>query len=205
MKDVTLVILAGGESSRMGTPKVDLQIHGEPILRRMLNRTNWPGETMLVLAPGMENPDGAERLTQVVRDPVAGVGPLRGILTALQHTKTASIVVIPIDMPALSRPQLEWIALKLEADPELLGLMLTRPSTDGTELIEPFPSAFRNRSIASIEKHLAAGRRAVHSLAKLTGFRTVQAPADWSEIVWTNLNTPAQRERWERGGEFEEG
>lgn len=188
----------------MGMPKVSLQIHGEPILHRMLLRTNWPGETMLVLAPGMENPDGTERFTQVVRDPVSGVGPLRGILTALQHAKTASIVVIPIDMPALSRPQLEWIAAQLEADPDLLGLMPTRQTANGRALIEPFPSAFRKRSIASIEKQLTAGRRAVHPLAALPEFRSIAAPADWSEEIWTNLNTPEQRQAWERSLNLEE-
>lgn len=203
MNDVTLVILAGGESSRMGTPKVNLQIHGEPILRRILNRTNWPGETMLVLGPGMEKPDGSERFTHVVRDPVSGVGPQRGILTALQHAKTANIVVLPIDMPALCRLQLEWIAAKLEEDPDLLGLMPTRQAADGKELIEPFPSAFRKRSIASIEKQLAEGRRAVHSLAALPGFRSIAAPADWLEEIWTNLNTPEQRKAWERSLDLE--
>ena len=45
---------------------------------------------MLVTAPGFERPPGFERFGREVVDPIAGIGPLRGVLTAIEHRKPRS-------------------------------------------------------------------------------------------------------------------
>src|SRR5436190_1357328 len=95
----TLAVLAGGAGSRMGRPKGMLEINGRPILAYLLDRIDWPGPTMLVTAPGRENPPGAERFDSEVSDDVEGEGPLRGVYTAITHATTPVVVVIGVDMP----------------------------------------------------------------------------------------------------------
>src|SRR5438552_17571218 len=84
LRQCTRAILAGGEGSRMGKPKALLEINGRPILAYLLEQFAWPGPTLLVTAPGREKPPGHELFSREVVDPVAGEGPLRGILTALE-------------------------------------------------------------------------------------------------------------------------
>src|SRR5256885_5263746 len=107
---VTLALLAGGKGSRMGGPKGSLEVRGEPILEYLLDRFAWRGETMLVTAPGIARPRGAERFDREVVDPVAGLGPLRGVLTALENATTEIVVVATVDMPGVGREQLLWVA-----------------------------------------------------------------------------------------------
>src|SRR3954469_12653277 len=106
MTDVTLAILAGGEGSRMGRPKGLLRVHGRPVLEYLLERFDWPGPTLLVTAPGRERPPACELFSCEVQDPVAGLGPLRGILTALESARTPLVVVTSVDMPGVGREQL---------------------------------------------------------------------------------------------------
>ena len=97
----TLVILAGGSGSRMGQPKSWLHVGQQPILNYLIGRWRWLGPTMLVTAPGVERPPGADCVDREVCDLVAGEGPLRGIVTALE-SGCERAVVAAVDMPGMS-------------------------------------------------------------------------------------------------------
>src|SRR5581483_11371389 len=85
---ITLAILAGGRGSRMGRPKALLEIRGKPILTYLLDRLAWNGPKWLITAPGMQQPPGAQAFDRELVDPEEGAGPLRGVLTALEHLQT---------------------------------------------------------------------------------------------------------------------
>jgi molybdopterin-guanine dinucleotide biosynthesis protein A len=189
LKQITLAILAGGEGSRMGFPKAQLEIADQPILEYLLRRFAWPGPTLLVTAPGREHPKGYELFDREAVDPVAGQGPLRGVLTALENAAAKVCVVATVDMPEVSIEQLNWGINHLQERSELRGVMMRR-ITDGKPQIEPFPLACRTDAAAVIAQRLTEGRRSVHSLADLPGFAVEDVPAHWSQSVWTNLNRP---------------
>jgi molybdopterin-guanine dinucleotide biosynthesis protein A len=190
----TLAILAGGEGRRMGRAKALLEVRGQPILSYLLERIAWPGATMLVTTPGRERPPGWEQFGREVVDRVAGQGPLRGVLTALESAGTKVIVAATVDMPEIGRTQWEWLIEQISTRPRLLGAMCQRP--DGR--IEPFPAVFRREALAVIDSRLAAGRGSVQELAEDGDIMAVACPAQWPEAVWTNLNRVEDLERWIR-------
>jgi molybdenum cofactor guanylyltransferase len=198
--DVTLAILAGGASSRMGRPKAELELAGRPVLEHLLDAAGWRGPTMLVIAPNQPAPRGAAGFQRVVADARPGEGPLRGVLTALQNATTVVVVVATVDMPGVGSEQLNWVARKLMSDGRRLGLMLRRaPMRAGDESIEPFPSAYRTTAAKQIVEQLEQRQqRAVHSLLEIDGggFAAVDAPGEWPASVWANLNTPEDLERF---------
>src|SRR5271163_3705700 len=122
----TLAVLAGGEGRRMGGPKGSLSLDSRPILERLLDRLAWPGPTLLVTAPGRNHPPGWRRFTNEATDPVAGEGPLRGILTALENASTNEVVVLPVDMPNITRAPLAWLAARLQENPAAAAVMAER-------------------------------------------------------------------------------
>jgi len=185
MTDVTLAILAGGAGSRMGMPKAELRIGGRPILEHLLDRVAWDGPRILVTAPGRERPTGHELFDREVIDPVAGQGPLRGVLTALEHAATDVVVVATVDMPGVGNAQLRWLVEALWRRPDLLGVMARRG-----EDVEPFPCAVRRVAQAAIARELAEKRLSVRRLCERSGFLTLHAPDEWGEEVWRNLNFP---------------
>ena len=187
--NITWAVLAGGEGIRMGRPKGDLEINGLPILRYLLHRVEWRGPTLLVTAPGRERPPAHYDFAREVVDPAAGLGPLRGVLTAIEAAETETVIVSTVDMPGIRCDQLLWLACALQDDPERMGVMLRRGSADGMR-IEPFPSAFRRTGAERIRERLAAGKSAVHGLVSLPQFAALAVPQGWDDSTWLNLNSP---------------
>jgi molybdopterin-guanine dinucleotide biosynthesis protein A len=183
LNDVTLAILAGGEGSRMGRPKTQLRIDGVPILKWLLEKIQWDGPTMLVSSPGRERPLGCEVFDAEVSDPQAGVGPIRGLLTAMEAARTQIIVAATVDMPMVRAGHLRWYVEQLSAKPQAAGCLGRH-----REQIEPFPSAWRCKSAKTlVQQHMNAGRRSVYSLGENPSVQVIAAPWD----IWLNLNGPA--------------
>lgn len=181
----------------MGTAKAELRIANKPILSYLLEKIAWPGPTLLVTAPGREHPPGSEPFGKEALDPVAGEGPLRGILTALRNARTPAVVITTVDMPAIEREHLDWLAGKLAGSTECHGVMIQR-MIDGKSVLEPFPLACRVEAAEFISQSLAEGKRAVRTLLGCGRFIIEPAPKTWAEDAWTNLNTPQDWERFLR-------
>ena len=110
----------------MGMPKANLTIDSRPILEYLLDEISWPGPTLLVTAPGREHPPGWQRFGMEACDPETGGGPLPGVLTALQHLTTPVLLVLTVDMPAIRRPQCDFLLDRLQDDESLTGVMMRR-------------------------------------------------------------------------------
>jgi len=192
---ITLAVLAGGEGRRMGLPKANLQIAGKPILEYLLDHFSWPGQTLLITAPGLEHPPGWKRFDHEATDPVANDGPLRGVLTALQNAATPLIVIATLDMPCVGLDHLQGSLSQLAARPDCLGLMFRRPIA-GYDQIEPFPFACRVDAARIVAEHLAAGGRAPRGLLDQPGFISELPPDHWPTSVWTNLNRPEELQKF---------
>ena len=176
----------------MGMPKGQLRIGNQPILEYLLDQLNWPGPTMLVTAPGREHPPDWEQFDRESSDPVDGLGPLRGVLTALENATTSKIVVVTVDMPGIGREPIEH--LLGSTDPAELGAMYERKAPD--RVIEPFPLLVQSEAQAIVRHRIDAGLLSVARLRDESGFTTVPAPATWDDRIWTNLNRPAALERF---------
>lgn len=174
----------------MGLPKTELSIGSEPILAYLLKRSRWDGPTLLVIAPHTGLPAGAECFDLVAADPVAGQGPLRGVLTALENAGTPIVVIATVDMPGIASTQLHHLCAMLRRRPRCHALMFHQRGT--FDAIEPFPSAYRSKqAIALVRAQLQAANLSVRDLARHAGVKVLPAPANWQQSVWTNLNTPS--------------
>ncbi|MGH3782872.1 MAG: NTP transferase domain-containing protein [Pseudonocardiaceae bacterium] len=73
------VVLAGGRSSRMGTPKAELEWHGSTLLRRTMGvlARSVDGPLLVVRAAGQPLPEMPPHV-DIVEDPEEGLGPLQG-------------------------------------------------------------------------------------------------------------------------------
>src|ERR671939_2131575 len=78
------IVLAGGRSSRMGSPKAALEWHGSTLLRRVVGivARGVDGPVVVVRAPGQELPALPEGV-EVVEDAREGRGPLEGMAAGL--------------------------------------------------------------------------------------------------------------------------
>jgi molybdopterin-guanine dinucleotide biosynthesis protein A len=99
------VVLVGGRSSRMGSPKAALEWHGSTLLRRvtgLLART-VDGPVIVVAAPGQLLPELPPGVV-LVTDPEPGQGPVVGLATGLGAAASAGAelaFVTATDLPFL--------------------------------------------------------------------------------------------------------
>jgi molybdopterin-guanine dinucleotide biosynthesis protein A len=185
----------------MGQPKAALQIAMKPILTYLLERFRWKGPTMLVTAPGQQLPPGADLFDTVSADAVSGEGPLRGVLTALQHATTEIALVATVDMPGIEPKHLHHVHSLLRNRSRSDVIMLHQHGKPSE--VEPFPSAYRCRRAAElILAQLESGMRAVRGLRKLPCVDVLSAPSDWRPSVWANLNSPSDVKEFVQAQEF---
>ena len=98
------MVLAGGRSSRMGSPKAALEWHGSTLLRRVAGvvARGVDGPVVVVRAPGQSLP-ALPSSVELVDDAAEGRGPLQGIaagLAALDGRVDAAFVC-STDLPFL--------------------------------------------------------------------------------------------------------
>ena len=144
------IVLAGGKSSRMGTPKADLDWHGSTLLYRItgLLARSVVGPIVVVAAPDQKLPDLPESVL-VVRDPVEGLGPLQGLAAGLNAVadRQPFAFACSTDMPFLH--------------PAFVQAVLAR--MDDVEVVLPVLNGFRQPLAAGYRTEL--GARATELLA----------------------------------------
>jgi molybdopterin-guanine dinucleotide biosynthesis protein A len=143
------VVLAGGRSSRMGTPKAALEWHGSTLLRRTVGILAQAtcGPVVVVRAAGQDLPELPPG-TAVVTDPRAGKGPVQGIaagLAALAGQAEAAFVS-STDMPFL-HPAFVRRVLRVVADN---GVDVCLPVARGYP--QPLAAAYRTHLAATAER-----------------------------------------------------
>lgn len=169
------VVLCGGRSSRMGTPKLALPFGDELLLERTLRLLGQAvGPLVVVAAPGQELPALASEVI-VVRDRREGRGPLEGLLAGLSalpdHVDAAYATSCdaPLLVPAFVRRMTE-----------LLGEhQIAVPQSDGYH--HPLAAVYRRGVVSTIESLLAADRMRPVFLFDALPTRVVQ-PAELVDV-----------------------
>jgi molybdopterin-guanine dinucleotide biosynthesis protein A len=98
------IVLAGGRSSRMGTPKAALEWHGSTLLRRVTGilARAVDGPVVVVRAPDQPLPELSPAV-ELAEDPVEGRGPLQGLAVGLAAVEDRAAVAFlsSTDVPLL--------------------------------------------------------------------------------------------------------
>lgn len=90
------IILAGGASSRMGTPKALLALEGKTLLQRQADKLHALGIEDVMISGGFELPD-----VRSVADEYPGRGPLGGLHACLKAAKYERCLVLSVDAPLI--------------------------------------------------------------------------------------------------------
>lgn len=179
---LTLTILAGGASTRMGQDKAFLDDGRGPLLVRLA--TLGLHCELPVLVVGRLRPvNWSLPNVAFLPDQIAQQGPLGGLVTALAHA--SPIIVIACDFPALTAEALRWLIQAIAAQPLLDGLVVER---DGQS--EPLFACYTQRCLAAAQQRLQTGQRSLQRLIAAGDFRHVALPPSlWPAL--TNVNTPS--------------
>ena len=106
--NISAVLLAGGESRRMGTDKATFLFRGEPLWQIQLEtlRRLQPVE---IFVSARTDPSWRPNDVQFVADIPPSCGPLSGVTASLAKIHTAHLLALAIDMPFMTKNYLRSI------------------------------------------------------------------------------------------------
>lgn len=96
MKDIQSIILAGGESKRMGKDKGLIEFDGKPFVLRVLEAARTVSNRVMIISG---NPEYERFGVPVFKDIFKDKGPAGGIYTGLTNSKYETNVVLSCDLP----------------------------------------------------------------------------------------------------------
>ncbi|MBT3285671.1 molybdenum cofactor guanylyltransferase [Candidatus Bathyarchaeota archaeon] len=135
----TGIILAGGESKRIGTDKGLIDLNGKPLIRYVVESLRPIVDEIIVVVGSKERiqhyRNAVEDDVMVVPDLYDDGSPMIGLITGLTHAKGDYAVVAACDMPFINS---ELVDILFLLSFELNGTLLIKP--DGW--IEPLPAVY---------------------------------------------------------------
>ena len=176
-REATAIIMAGGDSQRMGRDKSLLEIDGEPMISRIARQLKPSFKNLLISAAKATAFDSLG--IDVVPDEAPGAGPLMALVSALSKSETDLNFVMPCDIPD---PPQHLIARLLR---ESRDADIVVPMTEAGEL-EPLFAVYRKSVLPSAREALNRGARRVISFYEK---HKVKRLALDRESVLLNLNT----------------
>ena len=148
------IVLAGGRSSRMGTPKAALEWHGSTLLRRTAGIVSRAagGPVVVVRAQGQALP-ALPAQVEVIDDPREGMGPIQGLAAGLAAIAGRAEIafVCSTDMPFL-HPAFVRRVLRAAAEGADVGLPIARGYP------QPLAAAYRATLAPVAERLVKEGR-----------------------------------------------
>lgn len=185
----SVIIQAGGQSSRMGRDKGLIPFLGDPLVSRLANRLEGLGQELIITT---NRPDDYAFLNlPLAQDLILGAGALGGLYTALSVARYPIVVVVACDMPFVSTELLQAQADLLEEKD--VDLVIPR-SPEG---LEPLHGVYRRETcLPAVQEALEAGERKVVSWFPLVKTYIMQpeevARYDPKFISFINVNSPEE-------------
>lgn len=192
---LTLLIQAGGQSSRMGEDKALKPFRGRPLILRVVERLAPIADEILVTTNDLER--YAFLGLRLVPDLVPGCGPLGGLHAGLTAASHPLVAVVACDMPFASAPLLEACARLLVE--ERADVVIPRSASG----LEPLHAVYRRETcLPAIQAALQAGEFKVIGWFPQVKVRELGeaeiAALDPSGLAFWNINTPEEFARAEK-------
>jgi len=187
---ITGLVLAGGLARRMGgMDKGLVELAGRPMIEHVLHALR-PQVGPLLINANRNIDRYAAYGHPVVSDSLQGfMGPLAGVLTALQRLATEFLVTVPCDAPLVA--------------PDLVGRLYdacvannadVAVATDGRRQ-QPVFLLLRAGTAPSLEAYLSGGGRKIDTW--FAGLRLAEADLGDALDTFVNVNDPDERQRLE--------
>lgn len=176
----SLLLLAGGKSSRMGINKAELLYEGKSFLENIIEKAKCLGLKNIYISGYQGNYEDV----QVVYDIYPEIGPLGGLHAVLTNAQTSYCLVLPVDIPQIPVTFLdELIKIHEQGTIDIEMPLLVEREGFLEPLIGIYPVIMKN----FIEERIAAGNFSVFRMIKEWGYVSVQTEIPEWQIA--NINT----------------
>jgi molybdopterin-guanine dinucleotide biosynthesis protein A len=175
------ILLAGGQSSRMGTDKALLPMDGKTLLRHLYDSLSEVCASITIVAPEHQIQAYRPLLpqdVQFVSDVYPGKGPLAGVHAGLLSIPDGYGFVMACDMPFFSLPLFEFMRSTLMEEPDAV---VCRD--------QPFHAMYHKRIGIQAEAFLLEDQLAMRLFLNAIHTKTIDTT---EQQCFINLNTPSE-------------
>lgn len=178
------LVLAGGNSRRMGRDKTALRIHGQTQAEHVISLLTAFCETVFVSVRPEQDTDPRFAAQPRIHDLHPGSGPLGAIVSAQKHMPDVAWLVLACDLPFVDGQVLSHLLAQRNA-----GRAVTcyRSAHDG--LPEPLCAIYEPESAVILNDHFADGCRCPRKVLINTDKQELEQPFAWA---LDNVNTPQE-------------
>ncbi len=186
-KDITAVILAGGQGRRMGgQDKGLLEFNGKPLVSILIDRLEH--QSVAILINANRNHERYQSFGYpVINDQLEGYqGPLAGFASAMSAAATDYILTLPGDSPLLVEDYVARFIASCEQNNSPIIV-----AHDG-ERLQPVHALIKVDLLPDLQRFLASGDRKIDRWYALHD----TANADFSDCadMFRNINTPSDQQ-----------
>lgn len=176
------LVLAGGKSRRMGRDKALLRRGGATQLERAVELLGRHAERVFVSTRPDQADDAERRRFPQIVDRYDEIGPVAGILSALESHPEVSWVVLACDLPNIDDTT---IAFLLDHRAESQPFTAFVSSHDG--LPEPLCALYRPAALPIVRRFVEAGTICPRKILIRSDTKLLQQP---NPAALDNVNTP---------------
>jgi molybdopterin-guanine dinucleotide biosynthesis protein A len=181
---VTGIVLAGGQSRRMGVDKALLRIDGETFLEIAASRLR-PLCRQILIAAHPEQPLPEIEGCRIVTDEEPGQGPLAGLVAGIANSDDEWHLALACDFPLVSTRILGFICERVQSADAVV------PRADGR--LQPLVAGYSRACLEPGRRALASGQRAMTAMLDQVKVRVLEEEelrsADPELDSFMNVNT----------------
>lgn len=171
-EEVVGIVLAGGESRRFGSPKAFAEKDGIPFYRYSIEAIKDYTDSIVFVTNNtiisrfdVEESDNVHVLTD--QEEFTGLGPLAGILTAMNQIDANWYVIVPIDVPFIEKQIFnELLSYRQKTLDAIIPIVNSR--------MQPLISVFQHSMKEKIKKQLESRELSMKQLFAKSKVRFVE-------------------------------
>jgi molybdenum cofactor guanylyltransferase len=194
MNGLSAFVLAGGQSSRMGSDKAFVELEGRSLLSRMLGLAS--SVTAEVCIVGDKAKFGGEG--RVIEDEFPNHGPLGGIHAALLSSESDLNLILAVDMPFVEVQFLQYLSQQAAANQ---GAVVTLARENGNW--QPLCAVYRKAFLRWADEALRQGKNKIDPLFSKLELRVIEekelVEQNFPPSMFRNLNTPEELQQASKG------
>lgn len=178
-ENLSMVVLAGGASSRMGRDKCDLMINDRTFLEMQIEKGRQLGIEDILIS-GYHGKK--QYVCPIIPDRVQGKGPLGGLEACFRTARHRQCLVLGVDVP-------------LVPVEELLALIEQAQRTDAKAVIlkhgdweEPLMGVYHTDTADQMLEEITQRKGSVFAFLRRIEYECYESPA--SEWYFSNINRP---------------
>ena len=182
LEDATAIIMAGGDSQRMGTDKGMLPIKDKTMIETIYEQLHGTFGRIVISTDNVEKYAFLD--LPIIKDKIPGQGPLMGIASALQSSDNELNFVVACDIPHINLTFVRSMLAEAE------GFDAVIPAA-GDGKYEPLFAVYRRSALESMNEVLSSGGHKISDVFARCKVKYIELEAELA-----NLNTRTEYEEF---------